>query len=370
MNASTSPTTSPTSEDLVGGRRRPGGLRDHRRPGQGDDLPLALPAGAARPARLPDRRRGGRRLVAGAAGAARPRLDRGHRRSARRGGVRAVRRPTGLRARATSATPPPTSGWARRSAAPSIRCSTSRSRRSCSGPGRQGTGRGRAHRARRGSWSRSRSVTTSSRRRRWPPNCTSTSTRRSSTGSTTTSGRWASRRSSTCASPTRSSNRCGTAATSSACRSRWPRTSASTIAVTSTTRSVRCATWWSTTSCRWWRRPRWSRPPAGTRKRCGMPQVALFRPSRRPTPPHYVRGQYDGYLDIDGVAAGLDDRDLCRAAARDRQLAVVGRAVLHPDRQASSPSPRPRCASSSASRRRCTSGSAPARADRRSATSS
>ena len=32
---------------------------------------------------------------------------------------------------------------------------------------------------------------------------------------------------------------------------------------------------------------------------------------------------------------GLDDRDLCRAAARDRQLALVGSALLHPDRQAS-----------------------------------
>ena len=31
-------------------------LRHHRRPGEGDDLPLALPAGAARAARLPDRR--------------------------------------------------------------------------------------------------------------------------------------------------------------------------------------------------------------------------------------------------------------------------------------------------------------------------
>ena len=41
---------------------------------------------------------------------------------------------------------------------------------------------------------------------------------------------------------TRSSSRSGTATTSSACRSRWPRTSASRIAATSTTPSVRCAT--------------------------------------------------------------------------------------------------------------------------------
>ena len=76
---------------------------------------------------------------------------------------------------------------------------------------------------------------------------TSTSTSRSSTGSTTSSARWASSRSSTCGSRTRCSSRSGTATTSPACRSRWPRTSESTIAGTSTTRSVRSATLSSTT---------------------------------------------------------------------------------------------------------------------------
>ena len=37
-------------------RGRPGGLRDHRGPGARDDLPVPVPAGTARPARLPDRR--------------------------------------------------------------------------------------------------------------------------------------------------------------------------------------------------------------------------------------------------------------------------------------------------------------------------
>ncbi len=55
------------------------------------------------------------------------------------------------------------------------------------------------------------------------------------------------RRSSTCASPTRCSSRSGTATTSRRCRSRWPRASASRTAATSTTRSARCATSWSTT---------------------------------------------------------------------------------------------------------------------------
>ncbi len=53
-----------------------------------------------------------------------------------------------------------------------------------------------------------------SRRARSPTSCTSRSTSRSSTASTTTSGRWASRRSSTCASRTRCSSRSGTATTS------------------------------------------------------------------------------------------------------------------------------------------------------------
>ena len=98
-----------------------------------------------------------------------------------------------------------------------------------------------------GSSSRSRSATTRNPPGTWPTNCTSTSTSRSCTGSTTTWGRWVSRRSCTCGSRTRSSNRCGAATTSTACRSRWPRTSASRTAATSTTRSAQCATWWSTT---------------------------------------------------------------------------------------------------------------------------
>ena len=50
-------------------------------------------------------------------------------------------------------------------------------------------------------------------------------------------------------------------------------------------------------------------------------------------PAHYVRGQYDGYRDIDGRGRGLDHRDLRGAAPRHRQLALVGRADLHPHRQ-------------------------------------
>ena len=46
-------------------------------------------------------------------------------------------------------------------------------------------------------------------------------------------------------------------------------------------------------------------------------------------PAQYVRGQYDGYRDIDGRRRGLDHRDLRGAAPGHRQLALVGRADLH-----------------------------------------
>ena len=49
---------------------------------------------------------------------------------------------------------------------------------------------------------------------------------------------------------------------------------------------------------------------------------------------------------------GLPDRDLRRAAAGDRRLALVGRAVLHPHRQAPAGQGRPRRGWCSAARRR------------------
>ena len=46
-----------------------------------------------------------------------------------------------------------------------------------------------------------------------------------------------------------------------------------------------------------------------------------------------VRGQYEGYRSIPGVADGLPDRDVHRPQVRDRQLAVGRGAVLPPHRQ-------------------------------------
>ncbi len=58
----------------------------------------------------------------------------------------------------------------------------------------------------------------------------------------------------------------------------------------------------------------------------------LFRAMPAADPDRYVRGQYDGYRDVDGVAR-LGHRDVRRPAARDRQLALGRGAVLHPRRQ-------------------------------------
>ena len=68
-------------------------------------------------------------------------------------------------------------------------------------------------------------------------------------------------------------------------------------------------------------------------------QVALFRAVKEADPAHYVRGQYDGYRSIDGVASELDDGDVRGVAARDRELALVGSTVLHPHRQAAAGDP-------------------------------
>ena len=68
-----------------------GDLRYHGRSGQEDDVPVAVPAGASRPARLPDRRGRPRRLVGGGAARSCPPGDRERRRNDRRGRVRTIR---------------------------------------------------------------------------------------------------------------------------------------------------------------------------------------------------------------------------------------------------------------------------------------
>ena len=136
-----------------------------------------------------------------------------------------------------------------------------------------------------------------------------------------------------------------------ASRSRWPRTSASRTAATSTTRSARCATSSSTTSCRSSAMTAMEPPAGGDAKTLQDAKVALFRAISPADPAHYVRGQYDGYLGDRRRRSGLDDRDVRGAAPRHRQLALVGRAVLHPHRASGCRSRRPRSGSSSSTRR-------------------
>ena len=200
----------------------------------------------------------------------------------------------------------------------------------------QGPLRRGSHRTGRASSWRSRSATTSSRPVRWPPRCTSTSTSPSCTASTTSSGRWAWRRSSTCASPTQGSSRSGTATTSPRSRSRWPRASASRTAGISTTPSARCATSWSTTSCRWWAPPRWRCRPITRRPRSRTRCTRSSARCRRPIRPTTCAGS-------------------TTATARSR--------AWRPTR---APRPTPRCASTSTTGagRACRSSSAPASACR------
>ncbi len=63
-------------------------------------------------------------------------------------------------------------------------------------------------------------------------------------------------------------------------------------------------------------------------------KFAVFRSTETADPAHYVRGQYDGYLDIDGVAKDSTTETYAAMRLRDRQLALGGRAVVHPHRQA------------------------------------
>ena len=65
-------------------------------------------------------------------------------------------------------------------------------------------------------------------------------------------------------------------------------------------------------------------------------KASLLKAVRALGPKDVVRGQYQGYEKVPGVAAGLHGGDVRRRALRDRQLALGGRADLHPRRQVAS----------------------------------
>ena len=100
-------------------------------------------------------------------------------------------------------------------------------------------------------------------------------------------------------------------------------------------RSARCATSSRTTCCRCSRWSRWSRPRRAppTSTRSATASADLFRAMPAADPGRYVRGQYNGYRDVDGVAPDSDTETFVGAAARGRQLALDRGAVLHPRRQ-------------------------------------
>ena len=61
---------------------------------------------------------------------------------------------------------------------------------------------------------------------------------------------------------------------------------------------------------------------------------AVFRAMPTADPRHYVRGQYDGYREIDGVAADSTTETYAALRLEIDNWRWVGRAVLHPHRQA------------------------------------
>ena len=311
--------------------RRARHLRDHGRPREGDDLPLAVPARGARAARLPDRRRRGRRLDASTSSSS----------------ARASR----SSAPARSSTRTSSSGFATRLSyvagdfsdaatydarrrgdrgRADARSSISRSRRCCSArsSGASPT-RGLTKNARvvvEKPFGHDLRVRPRARRRAAPVH------RRVAALPDRPLPREDGPRGDHLPAVREHDARAGLEPELRrvACRSRWRRTSASRTAGTSTTRSARCATSWSTTSCRSSRPPRWSRPRGGDPETLKDAQVALFRAiddrrpgALRPRPvrrlPRHRRRR-----------AGLDDRDVRRAPPRHRELALVGRAVLHP----------------------------------------
>ena len=108
----------------------------------------------------------------------------------------------------------------------------------------------------------------------------------------------------------------------------------STTASRSTRRPAPSRTWWSPTSSRSWPSWPWSRRPRSSRGAISEEKNKVFRSLRPLDVTQVVRGQYDGYRDIPGVARRLRHRDLRGPAVRDRQLALGRRALLPAHRQA------------------------------------
>ena len=305
-------------------RLRPQGLRRRR------GLPRVDARGGRDSSRAPAARRDGlgelrRRALLRAGRLRRARAVRRARRAARRSSTTSAAR------RATRS-----STWRRR------RRRSRRSSRSSASPG----SRTRRTASSGASSSRSRSAATCSLGARAEPRrCTTRSTRARSSASTTTWARRRSRTSWSCASPTASSSRSGTATTSTTCRSPWPSRSASRAAAgyyeeagalrdMVQNHMLQLLSFVA------------MEPPASFDAEAvrdesakvlgvGAPDAHARTSCAASTRRASSDGEpVPGYVEEEGVARSLAHRDLRRRARLARQLALGGRAVLPAHRQA------------------------------------
>ena len=188
------------------------------------------------------------------------------------------------------------------------------------------------------------------------------STSRRSSASTTSWARRRFRTSSRCASPTGCSSRSGTATTSTTCRSTFPRRCRSARARGSTSRRAPTATWSSRTCSRCSGFVAMEPPTAITSEALVAEKLKVFDTIEPVDPPDVVRGQYEGYREIPGVAPGSDTETFV-AAEGVSWTAGAGRACRSTCAPASASIARgTRSRSASASRRAASSTLAPRRA--------
>ena len=139
----------------------------------------------------------------------------------------------------------------------------------------------------------------------WTPGCIGCCARARSCASITSSARSRSSSWSTCrSSPTSRWPSCGTARACPACRSRWPKISASRAAAGSATPSARSATWSRAPCCRCWPWSPWTRRQALAPATRQDKKAEVFRAMPPGRPPALRARPVPGYADIPGVASG------------------------------------------------------------------